>query len=325
MQYAIFVLAGSLAVFLPVVGCESTVGQRPSPNPRVESAGVNLPAPDAVSPSDFPGIHNVVAYHPGFYSGAVPEGSAGFDSIAALGCRTIISVDGAPPDVEAAKARGIRYIHLPIGYNGMTEERKVQLAKATRDAMERGPVYLHCHHGKHRSAAAAGTVAVCLGWAAPEAMVGRMEVSGTSPAYTGLYECTASAGVLSVAVLESVGGEFPEVSLPAGLVRTMVDIDHATDHLKSIEKAGWVAPPDHPDLVAAAEAGRLVDLLRSLETDSKVKAQPAEFGEMLRTNAAQAQTLEDLLVSGTASGVGLSAALKAVTKSCTECHVKYRD
>src|SRR5262249_27875258 len=145
--------------------------------------------------TDYPGIHNAVTYHDGFVSGSVPEGDAGFDTLAAMGVKTIISVDGAEPEVDKARARGIRYIHLPIGYNGFDEQRRLHLSRATRDAMADGPVYIHCHHGKHRSAGAAATIAESLGWLTPQEGVARMKVSGTSPDYKGLYACALSATV----------------------------------------------------------------------------------------------------------------------------------
>ena len=127
-------------------------------------------------PRDLPGLHNVVAFHDNYFSGSAPDGDEGFATLAAAGVKTIISVDGAEPDVAVAKAHGIRYIHLPIGYNGFDEQRRLQLTRATRDAMDSGPVYIHCHHGKHRSAGAAGAVAVSLGWLSPLEAVSRMHV-----------------------------------------------------------------------------------------------------------------------------------------------------
>jgi len=94
-------------------------------------------------PVDLPGIHNAVAYHDGFISGSSPDEDAGIDTLAAMGIKTIITVDGAKPDVAKAAARGIRYIHLPFGYNGFDEARKLKLTRATRDALAQGPVYIH--------------------------------------------------------------------------------------------------------------------------------------------------------------------------------------
>src|SRR5262245_171423 len=71
------------------------IGGGPGHTPIVPMAPVIPPAVNDVQPRDYSGLHNVVAFHDGFYSGSVPEGDAGFDTITAMGVRTIISVDGA--------------------------------------------------------------------------------------------------------------------------------------------------------------------------------------------------------------------------------------
>jgi len=286
---------------------------------------VDGPTMAETTPADLPGLHNVVAYHTDYWSGGVPEGDAGFDSLAGMGVKTIISVDGASPDVEAARARGIRYIHLPIGYNGFDETRKIELARATRDALLDGPVYIHCHHGKHRSAGAAGAAVASLGWATPDEMVGRMKVSGTAAGYKGLYACTANAGVLSPQTIDAIDGNFPERARPTGFVKAMVEIDEATEHLKEIEKAGWTVPKEHPDLVPAAIAGQLADLLRISAETPKARSKSAEFIEMLRKNSAEAQVLEDLIVAGDKDTKKLSDQFKLVIATCKDCHVQWRD
>ena len=98
-------------------------------------------------------LPNALQVHLQVISGGQPEGEAGFAELKGLGIKTIISVDGAKPDLELAKKFGLRYVHLPHGYDGIPEERVEELAKAVRDLP--GPIYIHCHHGKHRSPAAA--------------------------------------------------------------------------------------------------------------------------------------------------------------------------
>lgn len=283
-----------------------------------------LPTLAEAAPREYPGLHNVVAFHDGYLSGGVPEGEAGFDALAAMGVRTIISVDGAEPDVEAARARGIRYIHLPIGYDGFDEERRRQLARASRDAIADGPVYIHCHHGKHRSAGAAATVAVSLGWADPDAMVGRMRIAGTAPHYTGLYGCAQRAAPLAWDVIEAVPADFPEISRPTDFVQGMVDIDVAMEHLEEIEAAGWRTPPDHPDLVPAAEAGRLADLLRYLAEVERSRREPESFARGMIENAKLAADLELMLLTHQPPE-SLSLQLQRVADSCKQCHRGYRD
>jgi protein tyrosine phosphatase (PTP) superfamily phosphohydrolase (DUF442 family) len=276
-------------------------------------------------PRDYTGLHNVVAYHEDFYSGSAPDGGPGYDTLAAMGIKTVISVDGAAPDIEAAKARGLRYIHLPIGYNGFDESRRLELARATRDALAQGPVYIHCHHGKHRSAGAAGSIVANLGWATPDEMVARMKVSGTAPEYKGLYACTSQSVVLGASVLDAVPANFPEVAPPLGFVKGMVEIDEITEHLKAIEKAGWTTPKDHPDLVPVAEAGRLADHFRIQGTSDRIAKEPADFATLMNENGARAQTLEDLLAAGEKDTAKLSAQFKLVVGSCKDCHARYRD
>lgn len=314
----VFLLAG-------VLGALAVLAGPGDPQADAASAPLEAPSLDDAAPRDYPGLHNVVAYHEGYFSGGVPEGDAGFDTLARFGVKTIISVDGAEPDAARAGSRGMRYIHLPIGYNGFDEARKLALARATRDALRRGPVYIHCHHGKHRSAGAAAAVAVTLGWMSPEAAVARMKVSGTSPNYKGLYSCASGASAIDAAVMDAVPAEFPAVSKPAGFVRIMVEMDEVNDHLKLIEKAGWAAPADHPDLVPAAEAGRMADLFRLALEDERARGAPDEFTAWLRGDAADAQRLEDHLSAGERDTAKLSALYKPVAASCSQCHVKYRD
>lgn len=282
---------------------------------------------------DMPGLHNIVSYRgsgPGeLYSGSVPEGDAGFESLAALGIETIISVDGAIPDLARAKGKGMRYVHLPIGYDGFDDARKLQLVRAVRDLPK--PIYLHCHHGKHRSAGAAGTVAVSLGWMTNAQAAELMKVSGTAEGYKGLWACTAKAAPMVQTVIDAVSADFPEVTKPDSMVAAMVAIDEALERIRLVEKNAWNVPADHPDLAPAADAGKLADLLRLLDKDAHVEklgeAERAEFGELLEKNARQASTLEELLIAkDLADGHAKRApAMKALLAGCKDCHVKYRD
>lgn len=304
---------------------QSAAPAKENPPPVAIVAQIELPSTTDNKPRDYSGLHNVVAYHDGYLSGSVPEGEAGFDTLAEMGIKTIISVDGAEPEVELAKARGMRYIHLPIGYNGFDEKRKLELVRASRDAMNDGPVYMHCHHGKHRSAGAAGAVAVSLGWGTAQDMIDRMKVSGTAPSYKGLYACTSNAMMLEAAAIDAVSDEFPEIAKPTSFVKGMVEIDEAIEHLKAIEKTGWRVPADHPDLVPVAEAGRLVDLFRVMSEGDRVKGSSAEFTTMLQQGGSFAQALEDMLAADKRDAAHLSEQFKLMNASCKDCHVKYRD
>ena len=273
------------------------------------------------NPFELPGLHNVVEYADGLYSGSAPGGSAGFESLEALGIRSIISVDGAAPDVTGARALGMRYVHLPIGYGGMDSTRRLEISRALKDLP--GPTYVHCHHGKHRSAGALGAGLVTLGILTPGEARARMLVSGTSPHYRGLYEGVASARKATPEELASASGSFPEVRQPSALVQSMVEIEAAHDRLLEVEKAGWRTPPEHPDLVPAAEAGLLADLQRNIDP-----RELASRGKGFELRLAEGWNLAEDLERGILDGLGpkeLSARLDAVSHSCKGCHVAHRD
>lgn len=297
----------------------------PSPHFATQPAKPTLVAPliSATSPATFAGLHQVVTYHPNLYSGAQPEDETSFISLAALGVKTIISVDGATPDVTTAEKHGLQYIHLPIGYNGFDDVRRRELARATKDAHAKGGVYIHCHHGKHRSASAAGTVAVSLGWATTDAMIERMKVSGTAATYTGLWNCTRSADVLTPQQLAAAPATYPSISPPGSFVQNMIELDEKLEHLSLLKTTNWKTAPTHPDLVPAAEAGIAADILRHLSTKASQRKQD-EFASLMAASLQAAQTLEDMIVANKPA-TELNAQLALFATSCKDCHVKYRD
>jgi hypothetical protein len=256
----------------------------------------------------------------------------------------------------------MRYVHLPIGYDGFDDVRKAQLVRAVRDLPK--PIYLHCHHGKHRSAGAAGTVAVSLGWITNDAAAARMKVSGTAAGYKGVWACTAKAAPMVAAAIDAARADFPEVTLPDSMVSGMVAIDEAHDRLRMVEKNGWRVPPTHPDLAPAADAGKLADLLALLNDDvfvlameratPEVQVGGKDAGHGVAVGAASADDFRALLVAGLAAaselelalaeakpvvGTGptpadeasvarakrLTAILGRVSANCKDCHVRYRD
>ncbi len=313
----------ALLTALLLIACAKADRAADPRDERAIMAALSPPAADALAPIDLPGLRNVVAFSEGLYSGSAPDPDEGaFETLRSLGIRTIISVDGAQPEVELAARHGLRYVHLPISYNGMTEERKLEIARAVRDLP--GPIYVHCHHGKHRSAGAAGAAAVTLGRLTSEEAVSRMKVSGAAPDYVGLYQCVSMSTLAAPDVIDSASSAFPERWVTTGMVQSMVEIDHAFEHLKVIEKSGWKAPPNHPDLVPAAEAGRLADLLRNLRDDPESLVHPPEFVEWLLEGARLASSIESGLIAGLPAET-LSRHLTDLNRSCKSCHVKYRD
>src|SRR3954469_16937766 len=103
-----------IVVFAVVAGCSSTA---------TPSAAIDVPPAEPI------GIQNLHQVGEGLWSGSAPEGDEGFQTLHDLGVMTIISVDGTKPDVERARRFDLRYVHLPVGYGGITRDRQLTLAR----------------------------------------------------------------------------------------------------------------------------------------------------------------------------------------------------
>lgn len=269
---------------------------------------------------DEPSLENAFLVAPRVISGGQPEGEAGFDALAALGVRTVISVDGARPDVEGAEARGMRYVHLPIGYDAVPAQRRLELARALRDLP--GPAYLHCHHGAHRGPAATAAALVTLGVLTPEAGERFLTEAGVSVAYPGLYASVRASARAPSAALDAAPDDFPSVAQVGGFVEAMAALDRAFDHLTILAGAGWAAPPTHPDLVAGAEAGLLTDAMRAARADPAHTDDP-DVRERLGASLTLAARLEAMLVGG--RGAEASSLLPLIDAECRACHRAHRN
>ncbi len=289
-------------------------------------------AADAVTnyfrPLTAPGIENLFAVGSRVYSGSSPEGEAAFAALEKLGVQTIISVDGAKPDVEMAQKHGLRYVHLPIGYAGVPAPNAAQLVKAAQTMP--GPIYVHCHHGKHRGPAAVALMCKGIeGWSAAQA-VDWLHAAGTATNYAGLYKTVAAFRPPSAGELKKIPANFPSRAETRSLVDAMVKIDEHFDALKAVAKSGFRAPPDKPDLSPVNESLMLWELFREAHR-TKIFV---ERGDKFLAELARAETtsgdlharLKDLATEGSPSNrAAVDAAFQSVTKHCAACHRTFRD
>jgi len=278
---------------------------------------------------DVPSLPNAYRLHPRVISGGQPEGEEAFARLKELGVKTIISVDGARPQLELARRHGLRYVHLPHGYDGVPQSRAQELAKAVRDLP--GPVYIHCHHGKHRSPAAATVACVAAGLLAPEQALTVLTTAGTSENYRGLYQSAQAARRLDDKLLQDLRTEFPETVQVPPIADAMVQIEHTHDHLKSLEANHWQPLKQQPDLEPAHEALLLKEHYHELARTGDVQQQPAAFRQLLSESEQTVETLETLLRQWRAAGSPqpapekIAATFAAATQHCTACHQKFRD
>jgi protein tyrosine phosphatase (PTP) superfamily phosphohydrolase (DUF442 family) len=282
------------------------------------TAGPEKSGPVAV---DVEGLENVYRLSDRLYSGGGPEGDAGFAALQALGVKTVISVDGAAPDVAKAERFGMRYVHVPVGYDGIPREKAWHIARAARDLP--GPVYVHCHHGKHRGPAAAACVLLALDPSfTRDDAAAWLTQAGTDPRYKGLFELPRTLPRPSAADLDELPADFPSVVEVPDLTRLMVAIDARWDHLKATKAAGWMAPPAHPDIDPPHEALQLLELYREAGRMPDVTRRGAEFVSLLRESEEAAGELEKALRGNT---IAAQAAFERTQALCARCHAKYRD
>ncbi|MFN0051955.1 MAG: hypothetical protein ACKV0T_07175 [Planctomycetales bacterium] len=304
---------------------------------------VSAPGADAPPPVETPEpqklesatIENLFRLSPNILSGAQPEGEAGFAELKRLGVRTIISVDGAAPDVLTARQHGLRYVHLPIGYDGIAADRGLRLIKAARELP--GPIFVHCHHGKHRGPAAAALCAVAVeSW--PRDLASQwMRDAGTGPQYRGLFRSVATLPLPTADQLRKSPSEFPEQMEVSTLIEVMVQVDHEWDRLKLHQKRGFAPVSDNEDVVAdedevtpAQSALQLAEQFRELARAPFSAQRGEEFLAAVRSAQKETDQFERALRHWTEDAdqparQALDQAFQRVAKSCTTCHAAFRD
>jgi protein tyrosine phosphatase (PTP) superfamily phosphohydrolase (DUF442 family) len=281
--------------------------------------------PQSLNPQSIDRLHRLSLK---FYSGAQPEGAAAFRELKKLGVKTILSVDGTKPDVEAARKQGLRYVHLPIGYDGIAPERLMQIVKAAQTL--EGPVFVHCHHGRHRGPVAAAICCLTVGkWDSKMALDWLREAE-TSPQYAGLYRAVREFQMPSPRDLAQVPAEFPETAKSSTTVESMVAINVCWKRLKEIQKHHFRPLPDHPDVIPDQVALQLAEHFRELiRNDNSKQRNGAFLRQLSATNEAATALhtqLSALKTDRSETSIEQSKKLmRQLESNCTQCHAAFRD
>ena len=287
------------------------------------------PIAQVVHRIDTQALPNAVRVHAKVISGGLPLGDKAVRELQSMGVKTVISVDAQKPDVQTAAKYGLRYVHLPHGYDGVPGERVKQLAKAVRELD--GPIYIHCHHGEHRSPAAAAVACVAAGFIPQAKGVAVLQLAGTSPKYRGLYESARKAKPLEDALLAELDIEFSETVEVPPMAEAMVAMGHTHDHLKEIAAAGWRTPAEHPDLDPAHEALLIREQFTEVLRTDYVRQKPEAFKELLSDSEEAAQELEDVLRQWQSTTPNAEPPdpvhrwSARITANCKACHQRFRD
>lgn len=325
--YASVALTSMFCICAATLGCgqvASQKGQRTSQAAASPEPGDPGRPAEASKPLELPGLHNVIRVTEKLWSGSGPETEEAFQSLKALGIRTIISVDGARPNLDLARKYGMRYVHLPVGYDGISSEQARKIALAVHHLP--GPIYLHCHHGRHRGPSAAAVAWRCLDPSCKaEQALALLNKAGTDPRYIGLYEAVAKAALLPEDVLTAEPPEFPEITPVPAFVEAMVKVDAHWHHLQACRKAGWKPPPEHPDVVPRHEALQLLETYQEALRLPELKDHPARLRQWLEEEVQHARHLLTLLEAKPFDPPTVEAAFLRLQEGCKRCHAQYRD
>ena len=280
------------------------------------------PAASAI-PLESTNCHNLFRVSSRILSGSQPEGEAAFEELARLGVRTIVSVDGAQPDVEAARRHGLRYVHLPFGYGGIPTNRISELAKVA--ATLPTPIYVHCHHGKYRGPAAVAVMCLAQeGWT-PARAESWLRQAGTASDYSGLYAVVLEFRMPSPSEMAGVK-ELPETASPSTVVAAMVEMDTHLENLKMAQKNGWKSPTSHSDIAPSQEAVLLWEQLRELGRHADTANRPPAYREKLAASEEEANRIRGILrESSGADSRSKDAAFGSLLQSCSICHKAFRN
>jgi len=250
---------------------------------------------------------------PDIYSGAQPKTDDAFRSLKELGIKTIVSVDAARPNEEAALAEGMRYIHIPIGYDAIPEAASLAYAQLMREVEL--PVFIHCHHGRQRGPAASAIALRASTGCSSEAALAVLHAAGTSKKYEGLWRdveaWTPSALDAEPVVLSALH------ELPAFTVK-MAGIDRTWDTIKQLREEDW----ESVSLVPQTQL-----LLQQLQDCAGLNpAEHIEDQELHRGLDDVVSFAERMQVAAEALDKDLlEESYRDLRASCNDCHADYRN
>jgi protein tyrosine phosphatase (PTP) superfamily phosphohydrolase (DUF442 family) len=310
-----------LLLLLGACGTDDAAQQPPTPAGPPVAATAAAATPVLGAQGEPLGLEHYRRLSERIGQGGQPVGETAFRNLTALGYDTIVSVDGARPDTESARRWGLRYVHVPVEYSGITREQSLRLVQAVRTA--RGPVYFHCHHGLHRGPAAAAIARQAVDGVSAAQADADLRSSGCSAHYEGLYRDVTAFVVPTEAEMAAVPTDLPEIAPVGGMVDHMAAASRCFERLQACQKSSWGSPEGQPDVSPPHEATILMEHFREMQRLDEARSR----GERFVRGLLESETASDRVAASLRSGRKdeASAALAAVKKTCDTCHDAHRD
>ncbi|GAB5402043.1 MAG: hypothetical protein Aurels2KO_02740 [Aureliella sp.] len=263
------------------------------------------------------GLENLWRVSERIYSGGQPEAPGAFSYLAKLGVKVVVSVDGMTPNVDAARQAGLRYVHIPIGYDSIPVAAQRQMM--TVSSQVGGKIYVHCHHGKHRGPSAAAVLCMLEDQRSSDHALEILRRAGTARHYAGLWKSVSQfdrGRVQSEPAIPLVA-----VAKVPTTARTMVEINRHYSRLEALFE-NEIAKP-----VAVRELSMLSgELLRELSRTGGSEVEK-DLLDAFRRAGGEFENLERLTHHSSPNGRmdALKKQFLKIGQNCQACHKRYRN
>lgn len=283
---------------------------------RSQSTPTKEEAPRFESLGTVAGIENLFRAGKRVYSGGEPHGEQSFAKLKEMGVVAIVSVDGAKPNAELANKYGIRYVHVPMGYDAVSPKAQGSLVRVMREI--EGPVFLHCHHGRHRGPAAAAIACRASQDFTADDAKKFLEQAGTGKQYAGLWRDVANFRE------PDPNAKLPELKSMVEertLASSMAAVDRYFEKIVQADKDRDTAPEKAAEVFAETLPLLREELVESARND--VRDQPAEVRKGLLDAALLVNQLTDASKKNRRETT--AKVLGQLQRACSDCHKKFRD
>lgn len=272
-------------------------------------------------------LQNVHEPAPGLFCGSAPATPADYQALQAHKIRTLIRIDGVPPDARAAGEAGIQVVHAPVPFQHL-EEHLTPIAQAV-EALP-GPVYICCQYGKPRSPAVAALLCRWKhGWTAPQAEE-FAAAAGVTEGYGGILQSLQQPPLAAELPPRNAGDSFPQSAETNPMVRGMAVILQNWDPLRSWKSDGLPLSDEAQAKQLQQHALSTAQTLEELRGLSESQEYGEEFLGLLEEGAAASNALAKLLETSQpplddAARSALVEQLDRAGKTCGACHRDYRN
>ena len=246
------------------------------------------------------------------YIGPAP-GKKHFSELKSLGIKSLISVDGAVPDLKGAESEEMSYAHVPIRYKGISDAQKLAILAAYEQLPK--PVYLHCHHGIHRAPTSAMIILMNQKRRNKQSAIKEMKTIGTGLNYKGLYKTVETFEPIAESDIKN-HKTVPAKATLEDFTEQMAQLDRIFDRLKKYTTQNWKASgdnsPEHDSLLFRESMTEIVRFNKDKRFHKELIKMQSDAVELEKEIKLKAFT-------------AASQRVKQLRKDCRSCHEKYRD